>query len=75
MSFRSELVGDGIVQKLEVDFKTKQTTISLERWAGEILEQIAVLFTGVELQDFKEFGTFNLLHDIEEATDATEFWQ
>jgi hypothetical protein len=75
MSSRSKQVGDGIVKKLEVDFKTKQSTVYLERWAGEVLEEITVLFTGVELQDFKEFSTFNLLHDIEEATDPTEFWR
>lgn len=75
MSFRSEQVGDGIVKNLEVDFKAKQTTIYLERWAGEVLEEITVLFTGVELQDFKDFSTFNLLHDIEEAAHPTEFWR
>ncbi|GAB3636016.1 hypothetical protein GCM10027422_16060 [Hymenobacter arcticus] len=75
MSFRSEQVGDGIVQKLEVNFNAKQTTIYLERWSGEEVEQITVLFIGVELQDFKEFGDFNLLHDIEEAADPVEFWR
>jgi hypothetical protein len=34
MRSRSEQVGDGIVKKLEVDFKTKQTAIYLERWLG-----------------------------------------
>jgi len=75
MSSRSEQVGDGIVKKLEVDFNTKQTIICLKRWAGEVLEAITVLFIGVELQDFKEFSTFNLLHDIEEAVDPAEFWR
>ena len=74
MSFRSEQIGDAIVQKLEVDFNAKRTTIYLERWAGEVLAQITVLFTGVELQDFKEFSTFNLFQDIEEAVNSAEFW-
>ena len=76
MSFRSEQVGDGMVQKFEIDFQTKQTTILVERWlAGPEPERISVWFTGVALQDFKDFNTFNLLSDIEEAADAKEFWR
>ena len=76
MSLRSALVGDGIVQKFEVDFQAKQTTVSLKRWVDEPEpERIRVQFSGVELQDFKNFNTFNLFSDIEEAADAKEFWQ
>ena len=73
---RSELVGDGIVQKFEADFKTKCTTILLERWFdGPKPECINVQFRGVALQDFKDFNTFNLFSDINEAADAKEFWR
>jgi hypothetical protein len=76
MSFRSEQVGDGMVQKFAIDFQTKEITILLERWLnGPEPERISVRFTGVALQDFKDFNTFNLLSDIEEAADAKEFWR
>jgi hypothetical protein len=76
MNSYSEQVHDGIVQKFEVDFKTKCTTIQLERWFdGPKPECISVQFTGVELQEFKDFNTFNLFSDINEAADANEFWR
>jgi hypothetical protein len=76
MSSRSEQVGDGIVQRFEVNFKTKQTSILLERWFdGPEPEQVIVRFTGVELQDFKDFNTFNLFSDITEAANPQEFWR
>jgi hypothetical protein len=65
-----------MVQEFEIDFQTKQITILLERWLdGPKPERISVRFTGVALQDFKDFNTFNLLSDIEEAADAKEFWR
>ncbi|MDJ0365845.1 hypothetical protein QMK33_11840 [Hymenobacter sp. H14-R3] len=77
MTSYSWQVGDGIVQKLEVDFSAKRTAIYLTRWVGptaEEEEKITILFTGVALQNFKDFSTFNLFSDMEEATDAKEFW-
>jgi hypothetical protein len=75
MNSLSEQVHDGIVQKFELDFQTKCTTILLERWFDEAKpERISVQFIGVALQDFKDFNTFNLFSDINEATNAKEFW-
>ena len=76
MNSCSEQVGDGIVQKFEVDFKTKSTTILLKRWLDDSnSEQVTVQFLGVEFQDFKDFNAFNLFSDINEADDAKEFWR
>lgn len=64
------------MQKFAVDFKTKCTTILLERWFdGPKPAQITVQFIGVALQDFKDFNRFNLFSDISEAADAKAFWR
>jgi hypothetical protein len=47
-----------MVQKFAIDFQTKEITILLERWLdGPEPERISVRFTGVALQDFKDFNT------------------
>lgn len=74
MESYSQEVGDGMVQKLDINFKAKRTTLLLERWGDEEEpEQITVLFVGVELQDFKDFSGFNILHDVEEAESPAQF--
>lgn len=76
MKSYSEQVGDGRVEQLLIDFKAKKTTIVLGRWTdADVAEKIVIEFTGVELQNFKEFNTFNLFHSIDEASDSAEFWQ
>lgn len=70
--------GDGIMQDFLVSFKEKKTSFVLERWEGDNLERISLVFTGVVLQDFEYFSDFNCISDIGETADEAAFrpyWQ
>ncbi|TYZ08343.1 hypothetical protein FY528_12895 [Hymenobacter lutimineralis] len=73
MTSYSEYIGDGIVKKLEVDFNVKRITIELERWQSEDEpEKIMAAFSGVELQEFWDFGHTTILFDLREVDSFSE---
>jgi hypothetical protein len=69
----SEFVGDGIVQKLEIDFEQKSTLLLLHRWSDGELEIVAVRFEQVLLQHFEGASDSNVVFDLEESQDKGLF--
>ncbi|MCR5890136.1 hypothetical protein LRS06_20630 [Hymenobacter sp. J193] len=74
MAAYSEYIGDGIVENLEIDFKAKRVTLEVKRWENEELsETVTVVFSGVELQEFWDFGNTTILFNLREADSSSEF--
>lgn len=74
-------LGDGFIQKLVIDFKSKTTEIIIEKWYGEnnsIPHNYSVKFTDVILQEFEKFDQSNILYSIDEVdnfNDLEIYWK